>query len=555
MNQSSSNTSRLLVFVFSIFAFLYFTGGSILDFSYIEWLSPGDSQYHWINWQFFRESPFFQIPIFKNYNYGMDLSSSIALNDSLPIMALIFKPFSNLLPFDFQYFGFWIFICFVLQGQLSFFMLERITKNQWICLFASAFFILSPPFLWRLWGHYSLMGHWLIILAIIVYYRPHFSLRIWIFTIILTALVNAYILAIVLTLFFMDIAFRFSSKEISQKLALSSLLKGFTSLLLSLYIFGYFVNGLRLGSGGYSLYRANLNTFFNDNGTWSSLIPNIGSIPNDYEGFAFLGFGMIVLLVLILIEIIIDKRLLFKSMNKKNLFFLAASLILFAFAVTNKITFGTTILFEFELPSFFSIFTKPLRSSGRMAWLLFYCIYFFIFLIISRSRKLKLYLFLLPILLAIQVLDMGNAASIFRSKISDTKKYYASTVGPETLETLNTFWHSPLTSPEWETIKIKYNKIIYVYPVNRPENAYPLLYFAAKNKISTNFGYFSRYNSSKKKEIFNKINKIIETNNYDKNSVYIFRDQIAWQKVLKNCKSTDLCNEIDGYKIFAMGFY
>ena len=551
--------SRFFLLLFSTLVFFYFTGGLLLNFSYVDWLSPGDSQYHWINWLFFKESTFFQLPLLKNYNYGMELSTSMALNDSLPIMALIFKPFSDFLPFEFQYFGLWIFICFILQGQIALSMLEKITKNQWICFLGACFFVLSPPFLWRLWGHYALMGHWLIILGIVNFYAPKFSLKQWIFTIILTSLVNAYILAIVLSLLFFDLIFRVRCKEIRIKPALLSLLQILSTFFASLYLFGYLIGGLRFGSGGYSVYRANLNTFFNDNGLWSFVIPNLGSIPNDYEGFAFLGIGMILLLALIIIEAIVDRKIIFPSLNKRNTLFLILSLSWFVFAVTNKITFGTNILFEFDLPNIFSIITRPLRSSGRMTWLIFYAIYFFIFFAISRSKRVKLYLFLLPLLLGVQAIDMGGAASLFRSKISHTREYYANTVSPVTLVTLNTFWESPLNSKEWEIIKTKYKKVIYVYPRNRPDNAFPLLYFAAKHNLSTNFGYFSRYRGSKKAGVYAKLEHRISNNDYDKAGLYVFGNQLgdglAWKKTLKNCKVTDLCAVIDGYRIFGKDFY
>ena len=555
----NSRNSRFFLLFFSILVFFYFTGGLLLNFSYVDWLSPGDSQYHWINWLFFKETSFFQLPLLKNYNYGMELSTSIALNDSLPIMALIFKPFSDFLPFEFQYFGFWILICFILQGQIAFSMLERITKNQWICLLGSCFFVLSPPFLWRLWGHYALMGHWLIILGIINFYAPKFSYKKWILTIILTSLVNAYILAIVLSLLFFDLICRVWCKEILIKPALLSLSKILLVFFGSLYLFGYFINGLGFGSGGYSAYRANLNTFFNDNGLWSVLIPNVGSIPNDYEGFAFLGIGIILLLALIIIEAVVDRKIIFPSLNKRNTLFLGLSLFWFVFAVTNKITFGTNILFEFDLPNILSIITRPLRSSGRMTWLIFYAIYFFVFFAISRSKRIRLYLFLLPALLVVQAIDMGEAASLFRSKISHTRDYYTNTVGPQTLATLNTFWEPPLGSKEWDIIKMKYEKILYVYPVNRPENAFPLLYFAAKHKLSTNFGYFSRYRSSKKTEVYAELQRQIVNNDYDKIGLYVFGnkigDDVVWEKTLKNCEATDLCAIIDGYRIFGKDFY
>ena len=555
--------TKYYVFIFSLFSFVYFTGGSPINFLNNEWLSPGDSGWHWINWLFFRETSIFQFPIFENYNYGMELSSSIAINDSLPIMALIFKPLSFILPFDFQYFGLWILICFILQGQLGLILLRKVTNNEFLSLLGACFFILAPPFLWRLWGHYSLMAHWLIILGIIIFYSSNFNLRNWILLLILTALVNAYILAIILSIFILDLIYRTRIEGFRSKDSFLIFFKAFSLLILSLYVFGYFSNGASIGSGGYSLYRANLNTFFNDNDFWSYILPDIGSIPNDYEGFAFLGVGIIVLLFISLYEVFKNKLLLNTIFSKKNIYLLSLSILLFLFAITNKITLGTLVLFEFDLPEFFKIFTRPLRSSGRMVWLLFYLIYCAIFFILANSKHLQSYKYLLPILLVIQIFDTGAAASNFRFKMSDTRAYnlkpYINSNDPKNIaivKTLNSFWDSPLVSPEWIKIKDNYKKIIYVYPRNRPENAYPLVYFAAKNKLATNFGYFSRYKGSKKDEIYSKIDETINKKNYEADSIYVFDKSVEdkWNQIVDECSAIDLCKNIDGYMVFAKDF-
>ncbi len=133
--------------------FLLLTGGKVIDPTYIEWITLGDEKTHWLNWLFFRETNLFQFPIFKNYLYGLDISSSLVLNDALPIMAILFKPISGLLPDNFQYFGIWLYICFILQGFTAFFLISKFTNDRLLCLVGSLFFTIAPPFLWRLHGH------------------------------------------------------------------------------------------------------------------------------------------------------------------------------------------------------------------------------------------------------------------------------------------------------------------------------------------------------------------------------------------------------------------
>ena len=79
-----------------------------------------------------------------------------------------------------------------------------------------------------------------------------------------------------------------------------------------------------------------------------------------------------------------------------------------------------------------------------------------------------------------------------------------------------------------------------------------------KHNLSTKFGYFSRYRGSKKAGVYAKLEHRISNNDYDKAGLYVFGHQLddgpAWKKTLKNCKVTDLCAVIDGYRIFGKDF-
>ena len=97
----------------------------LLNPSYIDYLSPGDMETHWLGWLYFRHTPFFQFPLLSNFSYGLEnWSATIIHTDSLPIMALLFRPFSSYLPQLFQYFGYWIYLCFLFQGFCSYYLIN-----------------------------------------------------------------------------------------------------------------------------------------------------------------------------------------------------------------------------------------------------------------------------------------------------------------------------------------------------------------------------------------------------------------------------------------------
>mgnify|MGYP004375179521 FL=1 len=73
----------------SVIFFLFVTGGSILSTDNTYWIINSfsiDYKQHWITWLFFQNSPLLQLPLTDNYSYGMGLSTTLAANDSIPLM-------------------------------------------------------------------------------------------------------------------------------------------------------------------------------------------------------------------------------------------------------------------------------------------------------------------------------------------------------------------------------------------------------------------------------------------------------------------------------------
>lgn len=95
-------TGVLSAAVIGALAFFLLTGGSILIPTNTQWLMGGDPASHWMGWQFFRYTPWLQWPIGANANYGMEIGSSVVFSDSVPIVAFLLKPFSSVLPAQFQ---------------------------------------------------------------------------------------------------------------------------------------------------------------------------------------------------------------------------------------------------------------------------------------------------------------------------------------------------------------------------------------------------------------------------------------------------------------------
>ena len=81
-----------------------------------------------------------------------------------------------------------------------------------------------------------------------------------------------------------------------------------------MYLVGYFVIPPYDSLGyGYGFYKANLLTFLdpseNSSNTWSIFLPDIGNVKGEFEGFGYLGLGIILLSIVLIFYIFINTKM------------------------------------------------------------------------------------------------------------------------------------------------------------------------------------------------------------------------------------------------------
>jgi hypothetical protein len=322
----------------------------------------------------------------------------------------------------------------------------------------------------------------------------------------------------------------------------------FSFLAVLLYSLGYFMIGGGFTNHGFGKFKMNLNALFDPKSevTLSASrifpeldTPSINAGFGDYEGFNFLGSGIIFMLLIITPIIIYHfENLKLKIKEPQNITILIFFFLITLYSISNNIYIGNIELFSYDLPNFTKIITKTFRSSGRFFWINYYLIYFFIFVILFRYCKNYKHL-IVGIFLIIQIFDMiptfKQVNNVFYKNKSDYAKIYKENI--------------KLQNPAWDLFAKKYKKIIYVVPTRFPKEYFPLAYFAAKNKLKTNFGYFSRVNkrtvAKKNSELLSKINR----NDFDKDSLYIFFNDESWE--ISRKKNPAITKTIDGYRVLA----
>ena len=530
-----------IAFLSSVVFFLT-TGGGIINFNNVDWLfGPTgivtDSEQHYIAWLFFKNSELLQFPLFKNYAYGMEISSSLIHSDSVPIMGIIFKIFKSSLPFHFQYFGLWIYICFVLQGIFSYLLVRRFTSSFVISAICVGFFLISPIFTYRLfWSHEALFGQWILLFGIYLYLQ-NFNLKKWLFLTFLSLLIHPYFFAMSTGLFLASLIKEYKLKRKSSY----HLLKDFFLFLffaLSLQVlFGYYAIGLNFMTSGYDFFKANANALIDPSPGWginaSRIFPDLYTPSpdqsGDYEGFAFLGIGPILILIYLSFCYCTNKLKTKINLDVKILIYLA--LLFLIYSLSNKISFGEYRLLSFGIPPIIDLITETFRVSGRFIWPVVYLIYLGILILLIKNTKPRNTIYILGLCLVLQIWDMYPYHNYLNKKLDKPSIRYGDSASKSKYI---------LNDKKWNEVGKKYKKLYYVYPYYAPENFVKLSIFAAKYKIKVNFGYFSRIDKNKAAEINNKLEEDIINNRLESDALYYVHDEKILKLVKENSEIYNL---------------
>tara|TARA_B100001093_G_scaffold223474_1_gene214107 strand:+ start:5846 stop:7984 length:2139 start_codon:yes stop_codon:yes gene_type:complete len=531
--------SYFMIFLLSLIFFALVTDIRIINPTRINWLMDGDYGTGFFAWQFFRHTPLFQWPIGTNLNYGLDyVGSSIVYIETIPLVAIILKFFNSVLPDNFQYNGLWLLLCFILQGFFSWKILSTFTNNKILPIIGSIFFIIAPTFLFRLQFHFALSAHWLFLYAFYLYIQNKNMFKQWLLLHVISLLIMPYIFAMIIPVY---IAHQIKIK----KLKLINNFYLFKSLgILSVVIYitllstGFFMLESGTGGSGYGFFKANLLTFFDpkisSENNWSQIIPDIANGNGDYEGMAFLGIGMIFLLILSFVQFYKNFVVLKKTIIS-NKYIIYVLILLFIFAISNNIAVGNYEIINLQLPNFLEYLVGKVRIGGRFIWPVYYGVYIAIFALIFRFVKPSIAIPSLIFAVTLQVYDTNNMFQHHQDKFT---------------RLLNI--ESPMKSELWNEFSKLYDQVIWVA---LPRSGYvgwmPIGDYASKNNMGTNAAHYGR-SDPKRMGLYNKkLEKLVINNNFDDKSLYIFQDDLLWNVTKVRAAENDLVGSLDGFKFFA----
>ncbi|WP_306568654.1 DUF6311 domain-containing protein, partial [Flavobacterium lindanitolerans] len=338
-------------------------GFKTLDPTNINWLMSAyhDWGTHYLGWAFYRAEDWtFPLGTIENYNYPN--GTNIGFTDSIPLMALLIKPFSSFLPDDFQYFGIWLLSCYFLLGIYSFKVFRVLNIKPLYSLLATIMIIANPVLVYR--GlHPALCAQWLIVSSFYYFLRDSksnnaISINIHqVCLLAISALITPYLTAMIAIFnVILPVKHYFFDKSLSKKLSFFFPFLSFFIVLVIWYVLGMIdVQGsMNLAyHESYHLMSFNLNSFYNSYGYYSEFLPRFELFSDkQYEGFAYLGFGMIILVISMIAFLMV--KFLKRAYTIKNKYFLlfGAGFFIMFFAMTNQVSLGNKILFGYPLPGF-----------------------------------------------------------------------------------------------------------------------------------------------------------------------------------------------------------
>jgi len=588
----------------------------------IDWLIRDDMQppigndptTHYLGWEFFRNGSLSAWPPGRSTLLGPGDGASIALTDSLSLLAIplrfALRLFNDEAPF--QYLGVWMLICFLLQALFAGSLLLRFCRHRSSVFVGAALFSVAPVFVYRL-GYVVVHASQWVVLASLWLATDQRPRRLgWVILAGVSVAVNPYLTAMLLIIFLS----RHLVVAIQQRrFYLTSLIDAAAvlgSVVVSSYLVGLFVyRGDTLATSGFGDYSANVLSLVDSSlesplalsPSWSHS-GAVQSVPDgpayQWEGFAYLGTGVLMLALVgtmlnwrrvlarrawwvttafvgagiallsndswvngLWLAVVAGVFVIGASQQITNSGMVVLPLVLsalaaFVVAVTHQVYIGSA---SFRLPiseQFLSLFDL-IRVSGRLIWVTAYVATLLIVVIIDRAVKSTAVVALLGVLaLGVQLVDGADGYRAMRDFM----------IGPRTVATLR--------SPLWSDVASTYQRIELVTPGQRPIlNNRPLgedqsnnsddfwfaerqLWadlgeFAVHNKMSLNAFYLARNPAHEYAQEAAAQAAMVAVNGYRDDTLYVFVNAQLWNIAKSTHRESDAVGLLNGVPILAPG--
>lgn len=530
-----------------LFAFVIWGGGHAFSPVHVGWLMSGmDTPAHYLGWEYFRHTPWWQWPLGANPSYGTDAPGTMVLSDMIPMLAFAFKALSPWLPVDFQYVGFWLLGCFVLQAWFGYKLMGRLTVDPWLRLIGCGFFLASTIMLMRVYLHPALAGQWIVLAALYLALDPGFRPRAWALLLLLASLVHAYLLVMAGAIWFVVMLGRAWHRMEPPRVLGRHVLVVLAMVVLVMWIAGYFVPSAVVVVQN-SSHTNLLMPVLTGNcgwGEWSALLPCIHLTPvaaaNTGDGFGYFGLGYLLLVPLALGLRLSRRRaepypapvVLWRAP-------LLACLMLLVFAIGNVVYFGSYLLLSFHLPAFIERVRTVFRGAARMEWPMWYLLLLLCLgVVISRLDK-RAARVVLTLALLVQYADLSTMARDVHRDMTKRSHY-----------------HPILVAPVWSQLALDHTHLAYIstpgvspYLITWIPHYREVAHYSATHGLSINVAYLARLDLPVLAAARAHREALLVQGEAEPGMFYVIEDAALWSKVLCAPDHGQWHGNIDGLRV------
>jgi hypothetical protein len=483
----------------------------VLNPTDVRWLLWGDSAQHYLGWEFFRDTPLIQWPIGANPAFGAGFGESIVYSDAIPLIAIPLKYVSFLLPSTFQYLGWWILLCFLLQGVLAVLLLRFAGVTRYFAAIGTVMLVLFPPFLYRLthdgYGHIALASHWIILLSISMFVSCDSRVPRWTLVAAIALLVQPYLAIYPIVLGAWRLIRDQQVRGVSSLRSVSLKMTAFIAVPVALF---WAVGGFPSGASrdtGFGVYQSTLTSLVDPRPTssfgWSRLLKvlDFDAPSGTNEGFSFLGTGILFLLPLALSVWSRSRRK--PAGDWKSLLGIATLLALLAALPT--IRFGGRTLFAVPVPEKLLDIAGVFRSNGRFVWLLAYTVALLVIATVALSSHR-----LAPVLVSLGVVLIGFIDA--RPALREVRERFSDSAEPLIGER---------NAAAWERILHTRQHLVTIPPLNNDPQWIDMAQLARQYRMTTTAAYLSRLNDSRFQAVIDSGEHTLQRRKFPSDSVFV----------------------------------
>lgn len=412
---------------------------------------------------------------FNSLNYPEGTRATFV--DIIPLYALFLKIVVPSTWAPFNPYGAWVGVCFVLQAIGAWWVARELRSGSWAFMLGLLALMLMTPALLNRIGHISLMSHWILVFAIALYLRGWRRKAIpmagWILLLTSAFYINIYLFVMAVGVYAAAAVSLMQARGVRYWLHVSGPL---WVLLISLPL-----TLLPLPQGGvtqewgFGYYSMNVLSPF-IGGRIIQLTAEVG--PGQYEGFNYLGLGLISGLVLAYSN----------SANRTHIHRMlrghwALTLLILGYSVyslSNQIYIGSTQVATVSYPDLTKALTSQFRVSGRFFWPVFYVLLIGVWwTLFHRNGKLR-FLFIALALTAVQMADLTGVYASLQSILTRPAERH-------------------LQPAVWDAAIPAHVKNLYFYPKFKcgktpsHDSLLPVMHYASLRGLNLNTGYISRY--------------------------------------------------------------